>query len=93
MAEMIYIDPTTFRAGDGKFRADRRYLRTALTAAEFPICRGRTMAIDLVNISRPTFRYSVNGYIQQRTEQYQVIELDTLDFDADFVLVKTEEAA
>ena len=91
MSEMLYIDPTSFRAGGGKFRSDRRYLSTAQTGAEFPIARGHTMMIDWVNSTRPTFRYSVNGYVQQRTWDYNNgIALDTLEFDADVVLVRTE---
>jgi hypothetical protein len=40
--ELLYISPTDFRAGRGKFDARKRYLRNGNTLQNFPMARGRT---------------------------------------------------
>jgi hypothetical protein len=62
--EAVYIDPTDFRAGRGKFDARKRYLRNGNTLQNFPIARGRTCVIGTAqpsNFPMVTLTFALAG--------------------------------
>lgn len=93
---LLHIDGTSFQAGRGKFDTTNRYLRTAVTNAEFAVIRGHSLELDEDPFSgtESFWRYSVAGYVQQQTHIDQGNLGDTprdlLSFDADYVLARTE---
>lgn len=83
--ETLHISSTEFRASAGKFDASKRYLRAGSTGSFFPIPHGKTVDIfrnptQSDTSRRISIRYSVNGYIRERTD------IDSGDFDATVTL-------
>lgn len=85
MSETLHISSTEFRASAGKFDASKRYLRAGNSGSYFPIPHGKTVDI-FRNPSqhwtgrRISIRYSVGGYVQQRSD------IDSGNFNATITL-------
>ena len=96
-SEMLFIDPSRFRAGGGKFNASNRYIRTAHSGKEFAVVQGPSVTLQPVgsigaSVSR--WRYSVDGYAVQQTNadggNQGPLPVSGLSFDASVVAARTE---
>lgn len=66
--EMLFMSPTAFRTGGGKFDTSKRYIRSAATGKEFAMIQGRSVSKRPNGAtSTSVWRYSVDGYVQQHT--------------------------
>jgi len=94
--ERLYIDTLTFRAGP--FDSTKRYLRAGASASTFPLVRGKTVNVSLVNQGSyiiVALRYGVAGYT--RTTNYSVggttpgssVPVNGGSFNANYSLVTT----
>lgn len=94
--ELLYIDGTSFRAGRGKFDAQNRYIRTAVTDKEFSVVKGRSVVAqdNPNNLFLSLWRYSVDGHIQQQTHLDQGnlgdAPVSTMSFNATTQPARTE---
>ena len=90
--ELLYVDGTNFRAGQGKFDAANMYIRTAATNAQFAVVKGASLAAqDAPNTALVSlWRYSVDGYIQQQTELDSRDPITLMTFNATVQPARTE---
>ncbi len=94
MTLKLLITGSDFVAGN--FNARNRYLRGSALGARFPISKGPTLSIVSYGggngvFRTPVVRYSVNGFVMQRTtgNDESTNHVDAGNFNAVVQLVKT----
>lgn len=76
---------TQFKAGRGRVSSANRYLHAASTAPEFHFPTGDTISMvkrTTGNTISPTWRYSVNGYVQEQIEGDNLTTFSAQSFTA-----------